>query len=172
MQKSLRLLGAIALIGLAVWGWRFLFPTPEQVITARLHKLARIVSFKSSDGILKKAFALNQAPSFCAPDFEVQIEPRAAAPILVKGRDEIIQYLSAVMNRARSLKVEFLDIHVKVSADHQTATANLTGKWTIDDQRDFDVSEMNFLLRQQEGVWIIYRVETVKTLSLNRRPRG
>jgi len=165
MQKSLRLLGAAALIGLGIWGWFYFFPSPEKVIRSRLTTLARTVSFAPQDGTLARAYSAQKAAGFFTPDAEVVVEARGMEALDFNGRDEIQQRALAGTRVLHGLKVEFLDINVTLGPDQQTATANLTGKWTLGGEREFNVMEFNFLLRKVDGVWLIYRVETVKTLS-------
>ncbi len=165
MQKSLRLAGAVALIGLGVWGWFILFPSPEKVIRSRLHNLARTVSFESKDGTLARGYSVQKAVGFFTAEAEIRVDGRGLEPLHFSGRDEIQQALLWAVRSFRGLKVEFLDVNLTFGPDRQTAKANLTGKWTTAGDRDFNVQEFNFLLRQVDGVWLIYRVETVKTLS-------
>ena len=42
---------------------------------------------------------------------------------------------------------------------------NLTGKATVEGEGDFQVQEFNFKLKKVDRTWLIYRIDTVKTLS-------
>jgi hypothetical protein len=42
---------------------------------------------------------------------------------------------------------------------------NLTGKAIVPGERDISAQEFNFQLKKVDGKWLIYRVETVRTLS-------
>ena len=64
------------------------------------------------------------------------------------------------------LKVELYDIIVTVAPDKSTAEANLTLVARPAAERDKIVLELKFRLNKAEGGWRIYRLETVKTLSL------
>lgn len=165
MQKYLRLAGLAALIGLGIWGWLFFFPGPEKVIRSRLHNLARTVSFEPKEGTLARGYSAQKAAGFFTLDAEIIVEARGIATLQFSGRDEILQRALAGTRVLRGLKVEFLDINVTVEPDRQTAKANLTGKWTLAGENEFNVLEFNFLLRKVDGTWLIYRVESVKTLS-------
>ena len=165
MQKFIRLLGAIALIGIGVWIWLTFFPSPEKAIRSRLNNLAKTVSFEPKDGTIARGYSAQKAAGFFTLDAEVQVDVRGMEPLHFNGRDEIQQALMWGARSLRGLKVEFLDINVTLEAGKQTAKANLTGRWTVSGNRDFDVMEFNFLLRKVDGNWLIYRVETVKTLS-------
>ena len=170
MQKFIRIFGAIALTGLCVWGWFTFFPSPEKAIRSRLNKLAETISFEPQSGVISRAYQTEKAAAFFTTEAEVQVEVRGMDPQHLGGRDEIQQALLLANRSLRGFKVQFLDINVTLGADQQTAKANLTGKWTIGNSRDFDVLEFNFLLRKVDGVWLIYRVESVKTLSLKTSP--
>ena len=165
MQKSLRLLAAVALIGLGIWGWYVFFPGPERAIRSRLGTLAKAISFEPKDGALARGYGAEKAAGLFTLDAEVLVEVRGIEPLNFSGRDEILQRALAGTRMLRGLKVELLDINVTLGADQQTAKANLTGKWTLAGEREFNVMEFNFLLKKVDGAWLIYRVETVKTLS-------
>jgi hypothetical protein len=165
MQKSLRLVGAAALIGLGVWGWFIFFPSPEKVIRSRLNQLAGTLSFEPKDGIIARGYRADKAARFFTPDVEVSVDVRGMEPMVFSGREEIQQRALGGARLLRGLKVEFLDINVTLGPDKQTATANLTAKWTISGDREFNVQEFNFHFKKVGGEWLIYRVETVKTLS-------
>lgn len=165
MQKPLRLILVAILIVLGFWAWRTLFPSPEKVIRSRLRKLAAIASFKVDSGTIPKAYKASQIPDYFTPDVVIHLNAPGYEPLSVDSRNELQEYVTAEFNRLDGLKIEFLDINVKLGADKQTAIANLTGKATVNGARDFSVQEFNFLLRKIDGKWLIYRVETVKTLS-------
>ena len=165
MQKSLRLLAAVALIGLGVWGWYIFFPGPERAIRSRLGALAKAISFEPKDGTLARSYGAQKAAGFFTLDAEVVMDVRGVGVFDFNGRDEILERALGGTRVLRGLKVELLDINVLLGADKQTAKANLTGKWTLGGEREFNVMEFNFLLKKVDGSWLIYRVETVKTLS-------
>lgn len=165
MQKSLRLLGALALIGLGIWAWWLLFPSPERVIRSRLNKLSRIVSFTAQEGGISKAYNAQKLIDYFTPEVEISIDAPRYPRQNISARQELIQGLLWAQSNLGSLKVEFIDISVSVGADQQTATANLVGKATIGKDADFNVQELNFLLKKVEGKWLIYRIETVRSLS-------
>ena len=165
MQKSLRLIGAVALIGLGVWGWFIFFPSPEKVIRSRLKHLAANFSFEPQDGIIPRGYRIEKAAGYFTADVELSVNVRGIAPMVLSGRDEIQQRAMIAARGLRGLKVEFLDINVTLAPDQQTATANLTAKWMFSGDREFNVQEFNFKLKKVEGEWLIYRVETVRTLS-------
>ena len=165
MQKLIRFVGALALIGLGVWGWFYFFPGPEKVIRSRLQNLARTISFAPKDGAIARAYSAEKAASFFTPDAEVVVDVRGMETLNFSGRDEILQRALAGTRVLHGLKVEFLDVNITLEPDQQKAKANLTGKWTLAGDQEFNVLEFDFLLKKVDGVWLIYRVTSVKTLS-------
>jgi hypothetical protein len=94
------------------------------------------------------------------------VDIRGYPPMSFEGRDELVRWIMGARQNWSWLKVEFLDVNVTINADGQTAVANFTGKATVPSDRDFFVQEFNFLLKKVDGKWLIYRIESVKTLSL------
>ncbi len=169
MEKSFRIVVIVALIAAGVWGWRALFPSPEKVIRSRLKALAATASFEPEEGTIPRAFKAQKAAGYFTADAVVSLEPRGYPAQLFNGRDELQEAALAGTRGLRGLKVEFLDINVTLGPDKQSAVANLTCKVTPVGERDFSVMELNCTLKKVNGAWLIHRVETVKTLSLNRR---
>lgn len=165
MQKLVRTLALAALIVLGIWVWRILFPSPEHVIRSLVGNVAETVSFNAKDGNISKAYKVSKLQDFFTVDVEIAVDAPGYPPHTFTGRDEITQALLAAHSRLNGLKVEFLDVNVKVGPDKQTATANLTAQANFNGERDFSIQELNFLLKKIEGKWKIYRIETVKTLS-------
>ena len=164
MQKLVRIVIVAALIALGFWGWRVLFPSPEKVIRSRLAKLADYASFDSKQGTIAQAFSTEAMAEFFTTDVEIQLEARGFPTVSISGREELKQAIMVARSRLGNLKVEFLDVNVKLGPDKQTAVANLTCRATPVG-RDFIVQEANFLLKKVDGKWLIYRIEPVKTLS-------
>jgi hypothetical protein len=165
MQKFVRLVIVAALIGLGFWGWRILFPSPQKVIRSRLMKLATTLSFEPRDGELSRAFSAQKIPEFFTPDATIVVDIRGYGQRSLNGPDELQQAALAYMHTLRGLKIELLDINITLDPDKQTAVANLTGKATVSGEPDFYVQEFNFKFKKVDGQWLIYKVETVKTLS-------
>jgi hypothetical protein len=160
VKKPVRLILAVAVIGLAIWGWRVWFPGPQNAIRARLLKLARTVSVEPGEGAIPRGLG-----DYFTADVVINLEARGFDTRELQGRDELMQAVMGAMQHVRGLKVEFLDINVTLDAGDQSAVANLTGKATVEGERDFEVQEFNFKLKLVDRTWLIYRIDTVKTLS-------
>jgi hypothetical protein len=165
MQKSFRAIGAAALIGLGIWLWWIFFPSPERAIRSRVNALAKTISFKAGDGIVSRGYHAEKAAGFFTTNVEINVDIHGFRPFEINGRDEVLQALMYTARTWRELKVEFLDVNITLAPDKQSATANLTGKANAPGERDFDVQEFNFYFRKTEDGWMIYKVETVNTLS-------
>jgi hypothetical protein len=165
VKKPIRLILAAALIGLAIWGWRVWFPSPQNAIRSRLLNLARTASVEPGEGTILRGLKAQSLGDYFTADVVLNLEVRGFDPRELQGRDELMQALMGAMQHVRGLKVEFLDINVTLDAGNQSAMANLTGKATVEGERDFQVQEFNFKLKKVDRTWLIYRIDTVKTLS-------
>jgi hypothetical protein len=165
MKRAVQILLALAVIGIAFWLWTVLNPSPEKAVRSRLKALAKAISFKSGASAIAKAYNAQKAGDFFTTDVEVEVNLTGIEPISLHGRDEIVQIALAAQSRLTSLKVEFPDMNVTFGADGNTAKVNLTGKATVPGERDISAQEFNFLLKKVDGKWLIYHVETVRTLA-------
>jgi hypothetical protein len=165
MKRATQIVLAIAVIGLAIWGWIALHPTPEKVIRSRLNDLAKTLSFKSGSGALAKAYNAEKASEFFTPDVEIEVNLAGLEPVSLHGRDEVMQIAMAARSHLTSLKVEFPDMNVTLDPGEQSAKVNLTGKAIMPGQKDISAQEFNFNLKKVDGKWLIYHIETVRTLS-------
>ena len=83
------------------------------------------------------------------------------------SRDDIVQAVLAA-HAAGGLTVKFPDINVMVSADKETAQADITVEAQVPGEQDMMVQEMKFTLRKTDGKWLITRVQTVRMFSGRR----
>jgi hypothetical protein len=168
MKRAVQIVLAASVIGLAIWGWSALHPSPAKAVRSRLNNLAKALSFKSSSGTLAKAYNSEKASEFFTQDVEVDVNLNGFEPISLHGRDEIMQILMAARSRLTSLEVEFPDMNITIDSGGETAKVNLTGKAAVTGERDISAQEFNFHLKKVDGKWMIFHVETVKTLSSAR----
>ena len=165
MKRAIQIVVAVAIIGLAVWGWMALHPSPEKAIRSRLNGLAKTLSFKSGSGSLSQAYNAEKASEFFTQDVDVDVNLSGFEPLSIQGRDEVMGIAMKARSRLTSLKVEFPDMNITIDPDGQSAKVNLTGKATVPGERDISAQEFNFKLKKVNGKWLIYHVETVRTLS-------
>ena len=67
VKKPVRLILAAALIGLAIWGWRVWFPSP-QMPSARALNLARTVSFEPGEGTIPRGLKAQSLGDYFTSD--------------------------------------------------------------------------------------------------------
>jgi hypothetical protein len=168
MQKLVRIFLGLALIAAVVGGWWVLFPSPERVIRKQLKGLSETVSFDGKDGTIVKGFKAQKLLDYLTADVQIDVNVREYPAHTFTGRDEVMQALLFAQSNLKGLQVKFLDVNVTLGADKQTAVANLTAQANIAGDRDFNIQELNFSLKKVDGKWMIYKIETVKTLSQTR----
>ncbi len=166
MTKSsvgkLAVLLAIA-AGIAYWFWP---ASPERIIKKQLMEVAKLASFGPSEAPLAKLSNSQKLTLHFANELEILIDvPGRAHQQVFHSHDELLQAAMGARSTLGSLQVEFLDINVTVGPDKTTAVADLTARIFISGDKDFIIQEIKISLRKIEGEWLIYRLETVKTLS-------
>jgi len=157
------LAAAIAAIG--IWLWGIFFPSPEHLIRKRLNELAQSVSFSSNEGSLAKAMNSERLTGFFSPDVEIAVDVPGHSQQTLHGKDEVLQAGMAARAVAGSLSVEFLDVNIVLAPDKTSAVVNLTAKGRAGTEKDLLVQELKLTMKKIKGDWLIFQVETVKTLS-------
>jgi ketosteroid isomerase-like protein len=166
MQKSFRVILALALIGLGAWLWWTFFPGAERAIRAQVAALAQTLSFKPSDGDLPKGIKAMKLLDFFTADVVIQLKPKGFEPLDLDGREAIRESEPLLYFKGpRGLEVEFLDVKLTLGPDRQTAIAHLTCQTTIAGEADYYVQELQLMFKTVDGAWLIYRVETVPTFN-------
>jgi hypothetical protein len=166
MKKwSLRIILLAVLAGLGFWGWRVLFPSPEQVIRKLLVEVSRTASFPANEGALARVANAQALTSYCNPDVEITVDVPGYSRRTFNGIAEVLQAVVLARSTGRTFNVEFLDIIVTLAPDRNSAVANLTAKGTLSGANDIYIQELRFDLRKVQGKWLIFRAETVNTLS-------
>ena len=167
MVKTIARIIVLAVIGwmLLLGYWHF-FPSQETRIRRMFGELARVVSISPNSSPLANLAAANELASFFTKDVEINLDVPGVGRHTFTGREEIIQAAVAARSNSRSVKVEFLDINVKLDAGKESATVDLTAKVTQPAEHDFSVQELKFQLQKVDGEWRIARVDTVRTMGL------
>jgi SnoaL-like domain len=147
-----------------VWGWRTLFPGPEQVIKRRLEQLAKAASTTGDEGLLAKAAHVQKVTTFFTPDVEIVLDIPGQYNAEVSGLDELTRMVAAARSMGKRIKVEFLDVSVAIAPDQNSAQTHMVGQAIITGERGLQVQELKAQLRKVDGQWLVNRVETVRTL--------
>jgi len=159
----LALLAVLAALGF--WLYTVLFPGPDKVIRKRLAKVAQLASIRPDQGLLSRGASIQELANHFDSKVEITVNWRGRSEHSLAGRDEIIQAAKLAHTQFKSLEFEFLDVNVTLAPDKQSATVNLTAKVTSDDEKDFQVQELKITLKKVNGDWLIFQIETVRTLS-------
>jgi hypothetical protein len=159
-----RLFFLAVVVALGAWAWVALHPDPERLIRRRLESLAHAASFGSNQGYLSKAAGAERLADFCATNIEVNIDVPGRQEHRLAGREDIQQAALAVRASVQAVTVTFPDVTVLVSADKQSAVADLTLQAQVAGERDMIVQEMKITLQKIDGQWLLVKAETVRTL--------
>jgi hypothetical protein len=172
MKKWLfRLMVASVLVALGFWGWRVFFPSAEKVIRKRLGELAKAASFSSNEGLLATALNASMLGGYFTPDVEVTVDVPGTEHT-ISGRDELLQAAVGARSTVSSLSIAFPDIKVVVAPGQDTAVVNLTARGKISrisGPTDSYLQELRLRMIKFKREWLINQIETVRTLSWNRR---
>ncbi len=168
-MKVLRVILAAMAVALGMWGWVALHPGPERVIRRQLAEVARSASFARGQGYLTQFTAAQRLADCFSTNVEIALDLPGRQEHRLAGRAEIQQAVLSARASLESLSVSFPDATVIIAPDRQNAVADLTLEARIAGQQDMIVQEMKFTLRKIGGQWLIVKVETVRTLSRNRR---
>jgi len=160
-----RALLAVGFLALGIWAWLVIFPSPERVIRKRLTELARAATVSGNESQLAALLNSQKVAGFFTGDIEINVDVPGSSQQVLNGRDQLAQQAMVLRSAVGSMQVEFYDIIVTVAPEKSTAEANLT-LVARPAGRDKIVQELKFKLNKAEGGWRIYRLETVKTLSL------
>jgi hypothetical protein len=165
MKIITRLVLVAVLAALGFWLYTVFFPSPEKVIRKRLTNVAQLASIRPDQGLLSRGASIQELANCFDSKVEITVNWREGSQHTLAGRDEIIEAAKLAHGRFKSLEIEFLDMNVALSPDKQSATVNLTAKITSSDERDFQAQELKITLKKVNGEWLIFEIETVRTLS-------
>jgi len=169
MKWLYRILLPVILIGLGVWLWIYLHPSPQEAIRRQLNGLAEVASFEAGEGLIGRASASQKLAGFFATEVAMNIEPRGIFPEQISRVEIAEQALYLRMQKEiRSFKVKILDPVITMGADNKSAIVELTLHAETEGEKHLIVQEMKFMMRAVEDDWLIIRMETVRTL--NRAP--
>lgn len=158
-----RLLLALLLLAAGAWAWISFHPSPERAVQNRLLKLARAVSVDPGEGQLARLSRAQSLANFFTPDVEVTVDVPGYHSQSLQGRDELLQAALAARSRG-TLKVQVVDVHVRVMPDGHSAEAHFTGEARSGSDQGLQAQELRAQFVKVDGEWLIRHVETVRTL--------
>ena len=164
MNTVLRLVGLAAVTALGFCLWIIFFPSPEKMVLRKISSLATTATFSAADGNIARANKASNFVGYFAVDAQIIIDGSGQTARTLSGRDEIRESALGGFGGISALKVQFLDVTVRIGTDKETADVDCTVRALAGDSKDFGVQEMHFQLKKVDGTWLITRTETVKTL--------
>jgi hypothetical protein len=165
MKTAFRLVLLAAVAVLGFWLWTVCFPSPEKAVQRKISSLAATATFSAGDGNITRAAKVSSFIGFFTTDAEISFDVTGYPTHVLSGRDEIREAAAGGFTTLSALKVQFLDVSVRLGADRQTADVSCTVRVNVGGNKDYGVQEMHFQLKKVDGDWLITRAETVKTLS-------
>lgn len=152
-----------AVLLVAFFGWRALYPNDERLIEQRLSALQDDVNTGGTEGIGSLARAA-RIGSYFTPDVVVD-QGQGTAPII--GRETLIGMAARLEPRTMAYRLKFDDVGVRVAPDGATAEVALTvsfiGRAVSTGEESIDAREFAFGMTK-DGLWQIARVTAVDTL--------
>ena len=164
MRKFFKLLWVALAVGLGIWLWGALFPSPEKVVRTRLKEIEELVSFPPNEKPFTALTAVQQLCARLSPHVEVEMDAPGMGQHKLRGREEVRYQAGLFRSQVNGAKVEFLDVNVAVASDKQSAETSLTVKARVSSEPDTIYQEMKLTFRKLDGKWLLARAETVKTL--------
>jgi len=166
MKLALRLLVPAVLLGLGVWLWIYLHPSPDEAIRRQLTKLSKVASFEKPENLIKRGIAAQDVAAFFAGEVTILINPPDIYLEQV-SRAEIAQQVALLRAHPdiQKFHLTFLDPVITLGADKRSAIVELTMNAQADDDQHLVVQEVRLTMREVDGTWLICRIETVRTLN-------
>ena len=165
-MKTVSRLGLlVATLGLGFWLWMIFFPSVEKVIQKRMIALADTATFDPQANNIHRATKALSFIGYFSRDAEIFVDLPGHGSHTFSGRDEIRETANGGFASIPGMKTTFLDQTIRVGTDKQTADVSCTVRVIIGSDKDSGFEEMHFQWRKKDGVWLIKRAETVKTLK-------
>jgi hypothetical protein len=165
MKLALRLALFAAAVGLGLWLWTILFPSPEKIVLKKIASLAATATVSATDGNITRATKVSNFIGYFSTDAEIIYDVSGVGAHTLSGRDEIREAAAGAFTQLASVKVQLFDAAARVGADQQTAEVTCTARVTVGDGKDFGIQELRIQFKKIDGDWRITRAETVKTLQ-------
>jgi ketosteroid isomerase-like protein len=164
LKKILNIAGIVAVLLLGVWIYRILFPNDEKRIRLLLAEAAETAAVKPDENPLFKIAGASKLVGFFSPDAVLKLEVAGVDTHTLDNPDELRQAVTAARASLQEAKFQLHELEVNVSADSQSATAQLVAVAYLNGSGDPLVQELKMQLRKIDRRWKISRVETVKSL--------
>ena len=164
MKIAVRLIFLAALVALGFWLWGVFFPNPQTVIKNRLNKIVRLASFSAHEGNFSRVAAVEKLGAYFTEEIEIMVDVPHEESHTFNRREELMQAALAARSALSALKVDFPDINVDLDPGKLSATADVTLRADVNGEKNAVIQELKVYLRKVDGKWLIYRLDTVRTL--------
>lgn len=165
MKNLFRVVLLLGAIGLGVWGWLILFPSPQVVIENRLKKLAGLASFGAGEGNVAKLANVQRLGTYFTDNIEVKLEGTGLESHTFNKREELMQAAMAARSSGLEIHAKFIDVKVTLSPAGDSAEADLMLNLSVSTLRDPIFQEMKVRLQKEGSTWLVNRIETTSTLK-------
>ncbi len=162
-----RFVRAVFLIALGAglfWCWHHLFPRPEVLIRKQLGKLAASASITPNEAPLAKVAKAQRLAELFARDATVSVDVPGRTDQPFAGREEIQQAALGARALLNTLQVTFVDVSVLLATNKSSAITHLTATANLPGEKLPEVQELEIGFTNIDDVWLISKVQTVKTL--------
>lgn len=161
----------LILLGLCFGGyvaWKYFFPEDKVLITRRLDELAQFASISPEDGNFKRMTKMDGIRDFFAEEARIVLMVPEVGRVEVAGKEVIRDYWVQRMPLLQRIGVQFFDLIIELNQGKDYATVELTAKIDYADRwgrEDYLVQEFKFILKKEEGKWVISRLENPATFE-------
>jgi len=153
-------------LALGVWIYQVFFPGDEKLIRKLLAQVAETATVKPNENPIFKLAGGTKLVGFFGPNAVLKVEVSGADLRSIRGRDELLQAITAARAGLQEARIELQEIQVNVDPGHESATAQLVASARINGGDDLLVQELKMRFNKVDGRWKIAQVETVKGLGL------
>lgn len=164
VNKTLKWLVLVALLGTAVATRSAWMPSDERRIQRLLSSLAREVSLPANDKPLADLAAANRIAGFFASPFRINVTVAGGPDVALTERSELVQTVLAARNRRTAIRVELLDPQT-VELNRTNAVIEATARAQVGGEPEPVVAELRFVLVKLEAGWRVREVENVRTFE-------
>lgn len=151
-------------IAVIFWSWEYLFPRPELIIRKRLSQLAAAASIPANETPLTKLAKSRQLAELFTGDAQVTVDVPGRATQSFSGREEVQQAALGARAIFNTLRVQFVDVNVRVDSNKSSAATHLTATADLPGERLPEVEELEIGFTNVDHTWLVNRVQTIKTL--------
>ncbi len=170
MTNAHRWVGAVLVVGAAVWGYGLLFPSPEDEIRRQLDALAEAASVAPGATNLERMARAARLGRFVTEDVVIDLGGRLSA---ARGRQAVIGVAARTPVSADGVAFEFLDERIVLAGDAVSATVTVTVRGTgvslATGDEWADTIELDMRWQEVADQWLVASVTAVEAIQRRER---